>query len=51
MVTVEAVDLILGVMLLAISAGIAGFAAGVLWCEIRQIDRCGPIEGVPDDND
>lgn len=50
MVTVEAVDLILGVMLLAISAGIAGFAAGVLWCEIRQIDRCGPIEGVPDDN-
>ena len=51
MVTVEAVDLILGVMLLAISAGGAGFAAGVLWCDLRQIDRCGPVEGVPDDND
>lgn len=51
MVTVEPVDLILGVMLLAISAGVAGFAAGVLWCQLREIDRCGPVEGVPDDVD
>ena len=51
MVTAKAVDLILGVMLLAISAGGAGFAAGVLWCELRQIDRCGQVEGVPSDND
>ena len=51
MVTAKAVDLILGVMLLAISAGVAGFAAGVLWCELRQIDRCGPVEGVPDDSE
>ena len=49
--TVEAVDVIMAFMLLAISAGGAGFAAGVLWCELRQIDRCGPVEGVPDDND
>ena len=51
MVTIQAIDLILGVMLLGISAGGAGFAAGVLWSELRQIDRCGPVEGVPDDND
>ena len=51
MVTIEAVDLILGVMLLGISAGAAGFAAGVLWCELRQIDGCGPVEGVPDDSE
>ena len=51
MVTVEAVDLILGVMLLAISAGGAGFAAGVLWCELREIDRCGPVEGVSSDSE
>ena len=48
---VEAVDIILALMLLAISAGGAGFAAGVLWCGLRQIDRCGPVEGVPDDID
>ena len=49
--TFEALDIILALMLLAISAGGAGFAAGVLWCELRQIDRCGPVEGVPDDSE
>ena len=51
MVTVEPVDVLVAMMLLGISAGAAGFAAGVLWCELRQIDGCGPVEGVPDDND
>ena len=51
MVTVEPVGLILGVMVLSICAGMVGFCAGVLYCELRQIDRCGPVEGVPDDND
>ena len=46
MVTVEAVDLILALMV----AGVTGFRAGVLWCQFREIDRCGPVEGVPDDD-
>ena len=50
MATVEPVVLIFGVMVLAIFAGVAGLA-GVLWCQLREIDRCGPVEGVPDDND
>ena len=51
MATVDVVGLMLGVMLLAISAGAAGFAVGVLWCGLRQADECGPVEGVPGDND
>ena len=47
---VEALDIILALMLLAISAGGVGFSAGVMWSQLRQIDRCGPVEGVPDDN-
>ena len=50
MVTVEPVGLILGVIVLAIFAGVAALA-GVLWWQMREIDRCGPVEGVPDDND
>ena len=49
--TVEPVDVLVALMLLAFALGGAGFAAGVLWCQLREIDRCGPVEGVPDDND
>ena len=51
MVTVQAIDLVLALMVLSICAGVTGFCAGVLWSELRQIDRCGPVEGVPDDNE
>ena len=51
MVTIQAVDLVLALMVLSICAGVTGFCAGVLWCELRQIDRCGPVEGVPDDSE
>ena len=51
MVTVEPVDVLVAMMLLACALGGAGFAAGVLWCQLRDIDGCGPVEGVPDDND